>query len=499
MSCRLAILASCVLVAFATTCAAQDAAMPTRPVRIPPVTPAPLPASRVAFRTNPLPEHFVPKNVASVTTGLPAAMLPTDTACLDPIAVGSEVSLPLLIDEVLARHPSLTAAIAAWRAAAAKYPQAVSLDDPMFDFMMAPGTIGNRDLDFAYIVQGRQKIPWCGKRSLRGAVVQHESRALAHEANDVRRRLIEVTQLAFFDYVMVAQLETLNDGNRRAVTAFRSNAVTRYESNLVSQQDVLLAEVELAKLERRAIELERQRRIAEARLNTLLLRLPNSPLPLPPHLSEQLAPLPSVELLHAIAQQQRPDLAARQSRIRAAQASVTLAQREYYPDLEYSGQYNTMWQGMDQPMQGQVGLSLNVPLAGARRAGAVREATSSVTQNRAEWQNLSFDVQREVQEAYEELRESHGVLALYRDRILPAAEQSVDSAVAGYVTGNLDFLRLIEAERELIELREEQVMAQLEYFGRMAELERVIAGPVIEDAAEEIPPGMHEPHVPMPQ
>lgn len=489
MYCRLATAVVVYFVIVATIATAQEPSM-SRQLQSPPVTPAPPPANRVAFRSAPLPQHLMPTSGTLVVTGLPSAMLPTEAACLDPIAVGSEMSLPLLIDQVLVSHPSLTAAIATWRAAAAKYPQAVSLDDPMLDFMMAPGTIGNRDLDFAYIVQGRQKIPWHGKRPLRGAVVQSEAQALAYDANDVRRRLIEVTQLAFFDYAVVASLEQLNKSNRQALVSFRANAVTRYESDLVSQQDVLLADVELAKLERRAIELIRQRRVAEARINTLLLRRPDSQLPPPPQLQDSREVLLPIEVLHAMAQQQRPDLAARQSRIRAAQASLGLAQREYAPDLEFSGQYNTMWQGMDSPMQGQVGLSLNIPLAHARREGAVREAMATISQDRAEWQNLSFDIQREVQEAYERLRESEGILALYRERILPAAEQSVESAVAGYVSGSLDFLRLIEAERQLIQLREEQVMARLEYYERRAEVERVIAGPLPQSSPEEIPPGV---------
>jgi len=474
------------LVAATGTCGAQNV---PRLTRIPPVTQRQEGTNRVAFRQVRLPEHVARRTADQPSATIESAMLPSESACLDPIAIDGAISLPLLLDEVLLRHPSLTSAIDAWRAAAAKYPQAVSLDDPMFDFMMAPGTIGDDELDFAYVLQGRQKIPWCGKRPLRGAVAHHEAQAMAHEADDVRRRLIAATQLAFYDYVVVAALEKLNDDNRRAVATFRSNAVTRYESDLVLQQDVLLADVELAKLERRAIELFRQRRVAVARINTLLLRLPGSPLPSPPRWSDALSPLPSSELLQALASQQRPDLAARQSRIRAAQASLGLAQREYYPDLEFSGAYNTMWQGADEPMQGQVGLSVNVPLARGRRSGAVRESAAMVSQNRAEWQNLSLDVQQEVQEAYERLRESHGVLTLYRDRILPAAEQSVESAVAGYVSGRLDFLRLIEAERELISLREERVMAELDYHSRTAELERAIAGPVPDGSAEEIPPG----------
>jgi len=67
---------------------------------------------------------------------------------------------------------------------------------------------------------------------------------------------------------------------------------------------------------------------------------------------------------------------------------------------------------------------------------------------------------------------------LYRDRIVPAAKQNVESARAGYTAGKVDFLRLIEAQRQLINLREEQVETVSNYHRRRAELERAAAVPI---------------------
>src|SRR5262245_9561542 len=50
----------------------------------------------------------------------------------DPLFAGDpELLLPKLQDAVLARNPSLQTMIASWRAAAERYPQVISLDDPM--------------------------------------------------------------------------------------------------------------------------------------------------------------------------------------------------------------------------------------------------------------------------------------------------------------------------------------------------------------------------------
>jgi outer membrane protein TolC len=67
---------------------------------------------------------------------------------------------------------------------------------------------------------------------------------------------------------------------------------------------------------------------------------------------------------------------------------------------------------------------------------------------------------------------------LYRDTILPAAEANVQAAQAAYVTGKIPFLSLIEAQRNVVSLRDRYYEAVAEYFRRRAELERAVGGPL---------------------
>ena len=84
-----------------------------------------------------------------------------------PSAEG-ELSLACLIDEVRSRNPSLQAMAAAWQSAAQRFPQAVSLEDPMFMAMMAPASFDSDSVNPGYTLQGSQKFPWFGKRAARG-------------------------------------------------------------------------------------------------------------------------------------------------------------------------------------------------------------------------------------------------------------------------------------------------------------------------------------------
>src|SRR5205807_2856770 len=65
------------------------------------------------------------------------------------VAAAQELSVETLVEQVIARNPSLPEAVAAWEAARARYPQVTSLDDPLFGTTLAPAAVG-REPDNGY-------------------------------------------------------------------------------------------------------------------------------------------------------------------------------------------------------------------------------------------------------------------------------------------------------------------------------------------------------------
>ena len=394
----------------------------------------------------------------------------------------TELALPELVREVEQRNPSLQASLAAWAAAAERYPQVVALEDPVFQSMFAPGTFSSSSSTQAsYLVGIAQKIPWAGKRALRGQIAQAEATAASHDSQDVRLRLAETTRLAFFEYYLVRRDLELNTANRKAVREYRETANAKYVATQVTEQDVLQADVELATLESRRIELEQNDKVAVARINTLLHRQPQLSLPPPPHRLEVSDSLPDVEALRQAAVLQRPDLTAQAARIRAEQAAVALACKEFYPDFEFMGRYDQFW--TDVVQRPQVGMYVNIPLNQSRRQAAVREAIFRVSKMQAEYDSQVDGVRNDVQAGFARLDGSRKTVRLYAETTLSAAEANVASANAGYEAGRVDFLRLVEAQRQLIGLQEKYQEAVAEYHRRHAELERVVGGP-LSDASD---------------
>ena len=150
---------------------------------------------------------------------------------------------------------------------------------------------------------------------------------------------------------------------------------------------------------------------------------------------------------------------------------MALACKEYYPDVNLVAKYDGF---MPEDMRPQVGMEINVPLRRPAIGGGARGVENRVAQRCAEYQDRLDQVRYEVQSALDRATQSQRVVRLYEEKILPATQRSLESALANYTSGKLDFLRLIDAERQLNTQREMYYQAIAEYHRRLAELERAV-------------------------
>jgi outer membrane protein TolC len=395
---------------------------------------------------------------------------------LAPIEFSTELSLDDFVVNVEARYPSLDAMLAAWQAAAQRYPQVVALDDPMFMGMTAPASWNSPTAETAYVLELRQKYPWFGKRPLRGTVAQQDANAAYHEYEDARQALRQIAQAAYYDYFLASRQLQLNAQNVELQGQFRETAQARYRTNQTTVQDVLQADVELADLQRRRIELDRQYRSSVARINILLRQPPFAPIPPPTRKLQTTESLPDVGTLQQIALAQRQDLAAIGHRIQAAEASLALAHKQYYPDVDVFGRYDTFWQPASAmgDLRAQAGFAVNLPVYHHKLRAAVWEAQAQLSRRHAEYQQKQAEIEWEVQSAYLMTDESLRLLAVYREQLVPTATQNVAAVRANYEAGKASFLDLAQANRQLIMMQERQIEAVATLYQRRAQLDRAV-------------------------
>jgi outer membrane protein TolC len=187
---------------------------------------------------------------------------------------------------------------------------------------------------------------------------------------------------------------------------------------------------------------------------------------------------PDTATLRALALARRPDLKALADRLRADEAALALACKDCRPDLEPFVMYDR-FMGNNQTnadLSTMVGVRVNLPVRTARRDASVAEAKARIAQRRAELDRLTDQVGFQVQEAFEQFRESIAAARLYRDQILRDADAAVRAAATAYQAGQVPALSYISAQRARVELYDRYQEILAESLRRQAALERAVGG-----------------------
>lgn len=402
---------------------------------------------------------------------LPAVLLMwTCPALLAQEPPPAEVSLPELVREALERNPEVQMAARMVEAKRARIPQAGALPDPMLMYGVVNDgrpvpfqTLGERDFSEVYVGIS-QDFPYPGKRGLRREGAREE--AAAEEANyeAVRRRVAAEVAEAYYDlYVTHAGLEIVEQ-NRQLLEQLSKVASTRFSVGQAIQQDVLDAEVELSRLEERRSQLEKQRAIVEARLGRLLFR--SEPVTLGPPGPVARSPLPpDLDELLARAQQESPALRAKVRLVHGGERRLDLAKRDRLPDLGFGFTYHN--RGSIDPFY-TFGGTITLPGLHGRQKRAVEEAAADLSGARSGADAARAEVRYAVTESYRMASTADRLLRLYDEGILKQARLSLDSAMAQYRVGRVDFLTLVTSWRRLLDY-------DLSYQEQLAEYEKALA------------------------
>ncbi len=427
-------------------------------------------SAKVVIAEVPMGEAPPSKETALETKGDPPGTIP-------PFANLVTIQATDVVSEVLNRNQSLVAMANALDAAQAKYPQAITLEDPSVGGWFAPGTIGSNQVDFAMRLELSQKVPSRGKRQLRGEMAQAQAKASENDLGGLRLQLVENASNAFYDLYFVQRAIEVSEDTQKLLVEFRQNAETRYRNGQTPQQDILQADVELGLQKEKSIILLRMQNVAKARINTLLHLEPD--LPVPPSVKEiSLQPENRKgEELRQQARANRPDLLSLAQIVRSDESAVQLAKKEFNPDYEAMASYDSFWQGMDKQMQFQLGFRMNLPARLARRYAALREAQSKLAQHKADYNQLVDQIHFQVQESLEQVRESSQILELFQKTTLKATQANAREAQESYITGKVPFLTLVSAQKEQAMARDRYYQAQTEAFRRKAALDRATGGP----------------------
>jgi outer membrane protein TolC len=382
--------------------------------------------------------------------------------------------LPDLIPEALARNPELAAARKQWEAASTRIVQARSLDDPTLSVHLwnFPQTFNVTRADNS-IFGISQNLPFPGKLALKGEIASRSAEITEQALRAKERELVVRLKQAYYDLFLAHKAIQIHHEQVELLRQFVEIANAKFRTGKGSQADVLKAQVELSVLHQQLPVLEQRRQTAAALLNTLLDRDLLSPLGIPQEPS--LLPIDTtIDELHRLALNARPELKAAELAVQHGEQSRALALRQYYPDFNVAFQRFQNYQAND---GFGAYLAMTVPFAfwtKPKYDAGVQEAAASVAVARAQQHRVENLTRFQINDLLAKVRASEQVARLYHTTILPQALQNLEAARAGYRVGRGGFLDLIDTQRAWRGFQHEYYRALVEREHRLAELEQVI-------------------------
>lgn len=409
--------------------------------------------------------------LAGLVPGPAAGQLPPD-----PVADTLRLSDVRLA--IVAQNPSLLAARFRAEAARARVRPAGALPDPTLSLGLMGRPVrdpGRTDIEMTQnLVQLTQPLPWPGTLGYARTRYEHLAAADSLDAQELETELLARATSFYLRIAVLDRSVAIMEMTRDLLRDFRRVSEARYAVGEGLQQDMLQAQVAVARLTS-DITVARQDRLATAaRLNGLMGRPATTVVPAV-ELSMPGDALPEVDALMDEAAALRPAIRAARERARAAAAAYRQARREAFPDLMVTVGYGHRPQ-FDDLATLMVGVSLPV-FSGSKqdRVKAERRALQALEEARAV--DLHNETYARLAEHRAQAERARTLVDLYRTSILPQARAAVEAARSAYQVGRVDYLTLLTNQMTVNRFEIDRVRLAAEYHDAVAGIDALLGFP----------------------
>jgi cobalt-zinc-cadmium efflux system outer membrane protein len=388
----------------------------------------------------------------------------------------SRISLSEVTSIVLERNPAIQQALRKWQAAQQRVTQAGAWDD----LTVKGNSRVARFIDIApqsftdQMLSVEQLIPITGKNLTRARIAAADALVVFEQARREQLDTVAKTRSAFS---RLANAQTQLELNRRNLTSLRQLAEvsrSRYEVGKANAADALAAELEASKLQESEADIARNISEAQSQLNVLMNRDAFAPLRQPEATNVRGLAV-SIEQMRTRMLANRPEIKMAQSKIDMAKSQLDLARRNWIPDpavMVQAQRYNDSRQAASEL---DAGVSFTVPWVNpGKYSAAIREAKENLAAEQQASERTNAESLGALRDAVQKVHTAKHHVDLFRDKLVPQAQQAFEANQFSYEAGKATFLDWITAQRSLrdIEAMGQQHLA--DYSTALAELEAVV-------------------------
>lgn len=298
--------------------------------------------------------------------------------------------------------------------------------------------------------------------SIRRSVAANAAIAQASAADLESARLLYQSDLAA-DYFQLQGLDADRVILEQAVSSYEEYlklTQDRFQGGVVSMADVALAQTQLESARAQLTDVGIARAQFEHAIAVLTGKVP-ADLSIPPDTAQPSPPVVPVGLPSSLLER-RPDIAAAERRVAAANQQIGVAKAAFYPVLSLGGSAGSQAAEIADLFSSPARLwSVGAQLAatlfdGGRRHAQVKVTEAAYDTTVANYKETVLTGLQQVEDALSGLRILADETAIV-DRAIVAAQQSLDISTTQYRGGLINYLQVITAQTSLLQNQRESV------------------------------------------
>lgn len=417
---------------------------------------------------------------STLLRGTVLTLLLSAFSCLPALAE----PVPLSINEIVALALKQSADLAAlekdatskrWLAV-----QAGTISNPTLEVQGSTGSLTGSPDERSVSIGVNQELSLNGKLRLRRETIQYEAEVVQRQRDNAVRLLKDEVKTIALEFILVSRRQELAadlvELNRELV----SITGERFKAGDISELELNLAKVELARAESRLLEVERERTPLRIKIASLT-GLNETDINLSDTFSAPTVSSDTRDLVKT-ALTTRPDLLALSRERDKAETENRLAEAEALPNLT-AGLF-AQWQRGSTEVGGmsstssdtQLGLRLSMPIPVFDR-NLNGQAAARSRLDAADSRRLAMErsITAEVEAAVSRVSTSERILTMFEQGIIPQLKENLNLTQEAYRIGEVGILSVIDEQKKFFEVNDSYLSAQYNKRVASIKLETAVA------------------------
>lgn len=397
------------------------------------------------------------------------------------------LTLQQVVDTAVKNNPAVIESQKRWEEKEARIPLAKALPNPQFGIMKDDIPNGTLNPFNAMMTEYTltQEIMNPAKLKAMGKMAGSDAEMARANYQDKQMEVYTTAKQAYYDLLYADKALEIGKENQQLMGQLVQIAQVNYSTGMVPLQDTLRAQTEFSKMTTDLLSMASMAAVAKAKVNTVIGRKADTPFTVKEEFS---APPPNFDLakLQTEAQAGKPAVVGMERQVEMAKNGVELAKKQQLPDYQFSIGYKDRKQTeMDTaPDTWKMEFMVMLPIWQGKNKAEIKSAGASLDAAQASLTNMQNMTGLDLQMALTEAQSAWRQIDLYKNTVIPQAEQTYQAGVVSYTNGKVDFMAVLDSLNALRNVRLDYYKARVDYEKAAANLEKAVGKPLFTSGAQ---------------